>query len=65
MVLACRGLVRLTIVHCFRDVVKKRGNDFMGSVTRFRFMGWCSSRLVFHAFCISKLVLRVLVEGFA
>ena len=58
--LAGRHLIRLAIVHCFRNVVRKPGNSFVGSVIRFPPMAWCSSQRVFHTSCISKFVLSVL-----
>ena len=43
-VLACRDLIRLAIIHCFRDVVRKPGNGFVGSVIRFPSVGRCSAK---------------------
>ena len=41
-VLACPDLIRLAIVHYFRDIARIPGNGFVGSVIRFRPVGWCS-----------------------
>ena len=43
-ILVCRDLIRLAVDHCFRDVGKKSGIGFVGSVIRFPPVVWCSSQ---------------------